>query len=128
MREATARQRSHMKRLIPLTTVCALALAGSAQAATPQKTTLVATVGPGFTISLKKGGARVSTLKPGVYVIRVTDNASVHNFHLRGPGVNKSSSVAFTGKRTFQVTLRKGTYRYQCDPHSGQMRGSFTVR
>jgi plastocyanin len=117
-----------MKRLIPLTLVGALALAGSAQAATPQKTTLVANVGPGFTISLMKGGTRVSTLKPGAYVIRVSDKSSFHNFHLRGPGVNKSTPVGFTGRRTLNVTLRKGTYRYQCDPHRGQMKGSVTVR
>jgi plastocyanin len=117
-----------MKRLIPLTLLGALALAVSAQAATPSKTTLVASVGPGFTISLKKGGARVTTLKPGAYVIRVSDKSSIHNFHLRGPGVNKATGVAFMGSRTFQVTLKRGSYRFQCNPHSGQMRGSFTVR
>ena len=117
-----------MKRLIPLTLVGALALAGSAGAATPTKTTLTATVGPGFTISLKKGRARVTTLKPGAYVIRVSDRSSIHNFHLRGPGVNKSTPVGFMGSRTLNVTLKRGSYRFQCDPHSGQMRGSFTVR
>jgi plastocyanin len=117
-----------MKRLIPLTLLGALALAASAQAATPSKTTLVASVGPGFTISLKKGAARVTTLKPGAYVIRVSDKSSIHNFHLRGPGVNKSTGIAFMGSRTFQVTLKAGSYRFQCDPHRGQMRGSFTVR
>jgi plastocyanin len=117
-----------MKRLIPLTLIGVLALAGSAAAATPSKTTLVASVGPGFTISLTKGGKRVSSLKPGAYVIRVSDKSSFHNFHLRGPGVNKATPVGFTGTRTFNVTLRKGTYRYQCDPHRGQMKGSVTVR
>jgi plastocyanin len=117
-----------MKRPIALTLLGALALAGSAQAATPSKTTLVASVGPSATISLKKGGTRVSTLKPGAYVIRVSDKSSFHNFHLRGPGVNKATAVSFTGNRTFRVTLRRGSYRYQCDPHSSSMRGSFTVR
>jgi plastocyanin len=117
-----------MKRLIPLTLVGALALAGSAQAATPSKTTLAASVGPGFTITLKKGAARVTTLRPGVYVIKVSDKSTIHNFHLRGPGVNKATTVAFMGSKTFQVTLRRGSYRYQCDPHSSSMRGSFTVR
>jgi plastocyanin len=116
-----------MKRLIPLSLLGALALAGSAQAA-PNATTLSASVGPGFTISLTKGGARVSALKPGAYVIRVSDRSSFHNFHLRGPGVNKATTVAFTGKRTFRVTFRAGTYRYQCDPHRTRMKGSFTVR
>ena len=117
-----------MKRLIALTLLGGLALAASAQAAAPTKTTLVASVGPGFTISLTKGGKRVSTLKPGAYVVRVSDKSSFHNFHLRGPGVNKSTPVGFTGRRTFNVTLKRGTYRYQCDPHRGQMKGSVTVR
>jgi plastocyanin len=117
-----------MKRLIPLTLVGALALAGSAGAATPSKTTLVASVGPGFTISLKKGGVNVKTLKPGAYVIKVSDKSSLHNFHLRGPGVNKATTVGFVGSKTFRVTLRDGSYRFQCDPHKSQMRGSFTVR
>ena len=117
-----------MKRLIPLSLIGALALAGSAQAATPSKTTLVASVGPGFTISLKKGAAKVSTLKPGAYVIKVSDKSTFHNFRLRGPGVNKATSVAFMGSKTFRVTLKAGSYRYQCDPHRSQMRGSFTVR
>jgi plastocyanin len=117
-----------MNRLVPLSLIGALALAASAQAATPTKTTLVASVGPSATISLKKGGTKVSTLKPGAYVIRVSDKSSFHNFHLRGPGVNKATSVAFMGSKTFQVTLKAGSYRYQCDPHKGQMRGSFTVR
>jgi plastocyanin len=118
-----------MKRFVPLGLIGALALAGSAQAATPTKTTLVASVGPGFTISLKKGGKKVSTLKPGAYVIRVSDKSSFHNFHLRGPGrVNKATTEPFTGNRTFRVTLRRGTYRYVCDPHDDRMNGSFRVR
>jgi plastocyanin len=117
-----------MFRAVPLVVVAALVLAGSAQAQKP-KATLSASVGPGFTISLKKGAARVTTLKPGAYVIRVSDKSNFHNFRVRGPGgVNKATTVAFMGNRTFRVTLRAGTYRYQCDPHSGQMNGRFTVR
>jgi plastocyanin len=119
---------SLMFRAVPIVLVGALALAGSAQAA-PAKTTLTASVGPGFTISLKRGATKVATLKPGAYVIRVSDKSNFHNFRLRGPGgVNRATTVAFVGTRTFMVTLRAGTYRYQCDPHSGQMNGSFRVR
>jgi plastocyanin len=119
---------SLMLRAVPLALVAVLALAGSAQAA-KAKTTLTASVGPGFTISLKKGAAKATTLKPGAYVIKVSDKSNFHNFRVRGPGgVNKATTVAFMGNKTFNVTLRAGTYRYQCDPHSGQMRGSFRVR
>jgi plastocyanin len=116
-----------MARAIPAVFIAALALAGSAQAANA-KTTLVGTVGPGFTISLKKGGVKVKTLKPGAYLIKVSDRANIHNFHITGPGVNKKTGVNFTGDKSFSVTLKKGTYRYMCDPHNTQMKGSFTVR
>ena len=104
--------------------VLALALAAPAPAATR----LVATVGPGFTITLTKGGTKVRTLKPGAYTISVRDKSSSHNFALRGPGVTKSTSVAFVGTKTWTVTLKKGTYRYVCTPHADLMKGSFTVR
>ena len=102
-----------------------LLLAASVQAATPTK--LQAAVGPGFTITLKKAGKKVSTLKAGSYSIAVSDKANIHNFHLRGPGVNKDSGVGFVGSKTWKVTLKKGTYRFVCDPHAGTMKGSFKV-
>ena len=104
-----------------------LALAvGASDAATP--IVLTATVGPGFTISLKKGTVKVTTLKPGAYTIKVSDMATNHNFHLTGPGVNKSTTVAFKGMATWSVTLKIGTYIYVCDPHKSSMKGSFTVK
>jgi plastocyanin len=94
-----------------------------AQAAVPK---LVGTDGPGFTISLTKGGKKVTQLKAGKYAITVNDRASFHNFHLTGPGVNKKTSVGGTGTTTWTVTLQKGkTYRFVCDPHAAQMKGSF---
>ena len=48
-------------------------------------TKLVATVGPGFTITLTKAGKKVTTLKPGTYSITVNDKSTFHNFHLTGP-------------------------------------------
>jgi plastocyanin len=41
--------------------------------------------------------------------------------------VNVKTSVAATGSKTFNVTLKKGTYRFVCDPHASQMKGSFKV-
>ena len=37
------------------------------------------------------------------------------------------TSVGQVGKKTFTVTLKKGTYRFVCDPHASQMKGSFKV-
>lgn len=89
--------------------------------------TLQGAVGPGFTISLKLDGKPVTTLKAGQYTVVVGDRSKIHDFHLTGPGVNKATSVARTGTTTWTLTLRKGVYRFQCDPHRSQMKGSFRV-
>jgi plastocyanin len=100
-----------------------LLAAAPAQAALPK---LVGTAGPGFTITLKKSGTKVTKLKAGKYSLTVNDLSSAHNFHLRGPGVNKKTSVGGTGKTTWTVTLQRGkTYRFVCDPHASLMKGSF---
>jgi plastocyanin len=103
--------------------------AGSALAQS-SSTALTGTVGPGFTIKLVKGGAKVRSLKPGSYRITVSDKASVHDFHLFGPGLNKViTSVPFKGTKTVTVTLKSGSYTYQCDPHAAAgMKGTFTVQ
>ena len=90
-------------------------------------TKLVGTVGPSFSITLKKGGKKVTTLKAGTYTLTVQDKSDFHNFHLMGPGVNKKTTVSEVKTKTWTVTLKKGTYRYVCDPHSSQMKGSFKV-
>ena len=90
-------------------------------------TTLVATDGPGFTITLKQGAKKVATLKAGTYTIKVQDKSNIHNFHLTGPGVNKKTSVGAVQNVTWKVTLKKGTYKYVCDPHVTIMHGTFKV-
>ncbi len=90
--------------------------------------TVTGQVGPGFTISLKRNGKKVKRLSATTYKFRIKDRADIHNFHLRGPGVNRViTSVDFTGTKSVSIKLRKGTYRYQCDPHSSEMHGSFKV-
>jgi plastocyanin len=105
----------------------ALVAAAGSSAATPQ---LVGKVGPdsSFKITLTKSGKKVTKLKPGKYVIVVHDTATSHNFHLKGPGVDKKTSVAGKATQTWKVTLKKGKYTYVCDPHAQLgMKGSFTV-
>jgi plastocyanin len=111
-----------------LAVALAAATAASAGSAAPPK--LVGETGPGFSIELKTAaGKDVKTLKPGTYTILVEDKASIHDFHLTGPGVNKTTTVPFTGKQTWKVTLKAGTYTYQCDPHAASgMKGTFTVK
>ena len=89
-------------------------------AATPK---LTGTVGPGFTIVMK-----TKPKKAGKYTLVVSDKSSIHNFHLKGPGVNVKTAVAFTGSKTFKITLKKGKYTYVCDPHASTMKGSFTIK
>ena len=55
------------------------------------------------------------------------DESASHNFHLRGPGVDQSTQVAWTGTVTWNVSFSAGTYTFVCDPHNDFMNGSFTV-
>ena len=89
--------------------------------------TLDGTVGPGFTIGLTQGGQAVSTLTAGTYTLNVDDQADMHDFHLTGPGVDVSTDVAFKGTKSFTITLKAGSYHFQCDPHASSMNGDFTV-
>ena len=99
--------------------LAALATSLPAAAATP---TYNGTVGPGFTIKLTKKPTKAGKVK-----LVVADKSSIHNFHLSGPGVNVKTSVGATGTKTFTVTLKKGTYKFVCDPHASVMKGSFKV-
>jgi plastocyanin len=95
---------------------------------TPAGTTLQASVGPGFEISLTTSdGQDVATLAAGEYTIEVDDQSDIHNFHLTGAGVDEDSGVSETGTSTWTVTFEAGSYHFQCDPHASQMNGDFEV-
>ena len=109
--------------------LAAAALLGAADGAATQaqSTTLTASVGPGFSISLRTaGGAAVTRLNPGTYTINVNDQSDFHSFALTGPGVNEDSGIAFTGMVSWTVTLTNGTYTFRCTAHPSDMRGTFT--
>ena len=115
--------------LLPLA-VCAVVLSGSGSAATRRvaDTTLKATVGPSFSIDLQTAdGTHVSHLDPGSYTIDVTDLSDLHDFHLSGPGVNMATAIETTGSVVWTVTFVDGAYKYLCDAHPTQMRGTFRV-
>ena len=116
----------HIRLILAGAAAVALVVAAPVGAA-PEATKLTGTVGPGFTITLTKAGKKVTTLKAGKYTIAVKDKSDFHNFHLTGSGLNKKTSVAAVVNSTWTVTLKKGTYRYVCDPHKSQMKGSFKV-
>jgi hypothetical protein len=69
----------------------------------------------------------VSHLDPGTYDIAVSDRSLEHNFHLTGPNVDRVTAIDAKEEVTWTVTFSDGTYRFVCDAHPTQMRGSFTV-
>ena len=104
--------------------LAAAVLAVGSSAATPR---LTGVVGPGFNITLTKGGKKVTSLPAGKYTVAVSDKSDIHNFHLKGPGVNKDSGVEKVGSSRWAVTLKKGSYTFVCDPHASSMKGTFKV-
>ena len=122
------RTATRMRSLLLGALAAAAVAAPAASLAAPAKT-VNGTVGPGFTIGLTIRGKKVTQLKAGAaYRFVISDRSSIHDFHLSGPGLNRVlTGVAFTGTRSFVFTLRKGNYRFVCDPHSDFMHGRFTV-
>lgn len=115
--------------LLPLV-LAAVLLPGSAQSAA-KANTLTGTVGPGFSIRLTDSNNQaVTRLAPGTYTITINNLSQgtdyVHNFHLKGPGVDMASEFA-AGTTTWNVTFVNGTYTFRCDAHPTQMHGSFQV-
>lgn len=56
-----------------------------------------------------------STVAAGRYRIKVRDSGRRDDFHLRGPGVNKRTSIRGRGTWTWTVTLSSGRYAYGSD-------------
>jgi len=109
----------------------AVAIVASAEARS-SSTRLIGTVGPGYKITLKKGTAKVKTLKAGKYTFVITDKASIHDFTIErekgGPKIEKTlTGTSFQGKKTVTVTLKKGSWKFYCSIHEPQMFGFFKV-
>lgn len=123
-------QKSRLAIVVVLFALATVLVAGSARPAT-KATALNGTVGPGFSIALRDAnGKGVTQLDPGDYTITVTDNSDDHDFHLTGPGVDKATNLDNTvpgqpEKFIWDVTLVNGVYKYKCDAHPSQMKGSF---
>ena len=113
------------RRLLALPLLAAaVVVPGAGQAA---GTSLIGTVGPGFTINLTDAaGNTVTHINPGSYTITVHDKSDLHNFHLFGPGVDQATDVVFVGDETWNVTFGNGKYQMQCDAHPTQIHKSFT--
>jgi len=103
----------------------ALLAAPAAQAYTP----FYGTVGPGATIVLKRAnGTVVRNASRGNKTFVLRDRSSFHNFHLKGPGIDRRTGVAFVGNRTWSpLLLRVGRYTIVCDRHPLTMVRRFNV-
>ena len=77
---------------------------------------------------LDENGNPVTELPAGEYNIEVTDETSVHDFHLSGGNgaVDERTGVTEKIHTTWVVTFKPGEYRYMCDPHPS-MNGQCTV-
>jgi plastocyanin len=122
------RRITRMRSLL-LGAVAAVALAATGSGFAASAKTVAGTVGPGHTIGLAMHGKKVTKLKAGTaYRFVISDRSSIHDFHLSGPGFNRVlTSVQDTGTKSFVLRLKKGSYRFVCDPHSGIIHGRFEV-
>jgi plastocyanin len=121
-----------MKRVVLLLLAVGLATTAFLLPAQASTAKLTGTVGPGYTITLKKGTAKVKTLKAGKYTFVINDKASIHNFTVErekgGPTIEKTlTGTSFQGKKTITMTLKKGSWKYYCSIHESQMFGFFKV-
>lgn len=111
----------------------ALAAAGAAFSGGTSTPTLKGVVGPGYTVSLTKGGKKVTSLKAGTYRVVLSDKSSFHNAVLEREKPSKPklekhlSGTAFTGSKTVVMTLKPGSWRFYCSVHESQMHQDFKV-
>jgi plastocyanin len=120
-----------MRRLVLALTLVGIALAAVASvgaATAKDRFAFKGEVYPNYKIEFTNSANRtVKTVKAGTYRIKIEDKSAIHDFHLIGPGVNKSTSIAFVGERFWTVKLKPGKYTYRCDAHVATMRHSFRV-
>ncbi len=76
-------------------------------------TKLAGAIGPGTKLSLAPTGG----LSAGKAKLTISDASATDGFKLSGPGVSRSTGVAFKGKVTWSVTLQAGNYTYSSVKH-----------
>lgn len=122
------------KRYLVILALCLappLVLAGTALGRASGPAKLKGVVGPGYTISLKKGGKKVAKLKAGRYTFVISDKSSFHDFTLEqekgGKFEKHLTKVPTMGNVTKTITLKKGKWKYYCSAHEDQMFGFIKV-
>ncbi len=101
----------NMRQLVPNSIASGLVLQGTVQ---------------GQRVLLRNEGRVVTSLNVGPYTFVVTDNSRTQNFRLKGPGLNRQTSVRGRGRSTWTLNLRRGTYRYWSSARPG-VKKSFRV-
>ena len=116
-------------RFLLVSAVAAAVLAAPVGGSAAPAKTVNGTVGPGFTIGLTMQGKKVTRLRAGAaYRFVISDRSGSHDFRLSGAGFDRVlTGVGFVGTKSFVLKLKKGSYRFVCDPHAGFMRGGFRV-
>ncbi|MDX6451258.1 MAG: hypothetical protein QOH16_1307 [Gaiellaceae bacterium] len=91
---------------------------------TPPPTTTTTTTTPAPAakpLTLRLGPGRTlgapARLAKGRYAITVRDTSAADDLHLKGPGVDRKTGVAFKGQAHWTVTLKAGSYRVFSDAH-----------
>lgn len=89
---------------------------------TPPPTTTTTTTPPAAKpVTLRVGPGRSlaapARLAAGRYAITVRDTSAKDNLHVKGPGVDRKTGVAFKGQARWTVTLKSGSYRVFSDAH-----------
>jgi NitT/TauT family transport system substrate-binding protein len=77
-------------------------------------------------IRLLLDGKTVKTLPEGQYTFVVADHSKTQSFRIRGPGVNRKTSVKGTGRSTWTLSLGPGRYTYS-SAGGKTLRGAFRV-
>jgi hypothetical protein len=119
--------------IIAVLVAAALAVAGAAFSSGTSTPTLKGVVGPGYSVSLTKGGKKVKTLRAGKYKVVVSDKSNFHNSVLErekpeSPKLEKDiTGTGFTGSKTVVMTLKPGSWRFYCSVHESQMHQDFKV-
>jgi plastocyanin len=87
----------------------------------PTKTTPTTTTPAPRKLSLRvANGGQVTApahLSHGRYAVSAIDASASEDLHLKGPGVDRKTGVAFNGTAHWTVTLKRGTYRAFSDRH-----------
>jgi len=116
--------------VVTATIAVALSVAGAALSRGSATPVLTGTDGPGYTITLKKSGKLVKTLKAGSYMFVINDKSNIHGYSLDGPHsyAKDFTKIAFVGKKTAVVKLKAGKYKYYCPNHESMMFAHFSVK